>query len=63
MSEEIHEYGKGTRVKCKKCFRPIPVEGKTTVTVRDGQRYLTLTCPVQRCQQVSTYEENELEIR
>jgi hypothetical protein len=60
--EEIQDYGKQTHVRCKACGRPIFVEGQTRVTVRDGQRFLTLECPVETCKRVFTYEENELEI-
>jgi hypothetical protein len=40
----IQDYGNGTHVRCRKCARPIFVEGPFPLTVRDGKRYLELRC-------------------
>ena len=56
-------YEKNTNVVCKGCHqRKIFVEGPTTVTVENGERYLTLKCPLPTCGQVFRYNEKELEL-
>src|SRR5208282_4154494 len=43
-------YAKGTSVICKGCHqRKIFVEGQLAVTVDNGERYLTLKCPLPTC--------------
>lgn len=61
---EVLNYRQGTNVLCKACRqRKIFLLGPTTTTVRDGKRYLELTCSSGTCHQTRLYEENELEIR
>lgn len=60
---ETFTYGNGTHVLCKVCRqRKIFIDGPQNVSIENGTRYLSLTCPSPSCGQTSTYEENELEI-
>jgi len=57
-------YGRGTSVACKACHeRKIFVEGPVTITVDNGERYLTLKCPLPTCGRELLYNEKELELR
>lgn len=63
MGETITNYGEGTNVTCKGCRqRKIFVSGPTKLTIHDGRRYLRLECPSPSCNQIHTYEEDELEL-
>jgi hypothetical protein len=56
-------YGKHSNVLCKGCHqRKIFVDGTQTITVDNGERYLTLKCPSPTCGQVRLYNETELEL-
>jgi hypothetical protein len=62
MTETV-TYGAGTNVLCKVCKqRKIFIDGPQEVSIEDGKRYLSLTCPSPACNQTRRYEENELEI-
>jgi RNase P subunit RPR2 len=63
MANEQKQIGQLTDskcVRCKSCDSLIFIESPTRVTVLNGRRYLALTCPVETCERVFTYEEDEL---
>jgi len=56
-------YGKNSNVLCKGChLRKIFVDGTQTMTVENGEGYLTLKCPSPTCGQERRYNEIELEL-
>jgi hypothetical protein len=60
----IESYGKGTHIQCSECGRNIFIT-EAEVTVRDGKRWVELTCKSPGCvvyDQPRLYDEDTLEI-